>query len=112
MKIPILEILEFLKTIDDKWYVEDGGILDEHMDEGWEKPLDPGSKVNINKDDIWIMYQGDDDLRDHEDKDFLSEFKKWKTGRDSVFIVLEVDKNKLDEVTETLKKIGGIKVKK
>jgi hypothetical protein len=106
MKIQILDIIEFLKTIDDEWYIEDDGILDEYMDEGWEKPLDPRSKITIDKDDIWIMYQGDEH---HEDKEFLTEFKKWKTGRDSIYIVLEIDKDKLDEVTETLKKITGVK---
>lgn len=105
MKISILEILEFLKTLDKNWYIEDEGILDEYMDEGWEKPLDPSAKVNVGKDEIWIMWQGES-YKEHEDREFLKEFKAWKKGRTTVFITLEVDKSKLGEVTEVMKKLG------
>ena len=103
MKIKMIEVEKFLKTLSDDWYIEDEGILDKYYREDG-KLINPEATVNITKDEISICWQGDTEkpIRD-QIKDFLHEFKIWKKVNNYTYIVLEIDKSRLDEVTELLK---------
>jgi hypothetical protein len=104
MKISMFEIEEFLKTLSDDWYIEDEGLLDDqYNDRG--KLVNGNNIINVNKDYIEIVWQSEQDCIGDESRDFLYEFKKWKKSQTYVYITIEVDKSKLDEVTEILKKI-------
>ena len=104
MKILMFEIDEFLKTLSEDWYIEDDGLLDDQYNENGEL-INGNNIISVGKDDIEIIYQGEQRLVSDEYKDFLSEFKKWKKMQTCVYITLEIDKSKLDEVTELLKKM-------
>ena len=109
MKIKMIEVEKFLKTLSDDWCIEDGGILDEYYREDG-KLINPEAIVDIKKDEISICWQGgaEKPIRD-QIKDFLHEFKIWKKVNNYTYIVLEIDKSRLDEVTEILK-TNNIKV--
>jgi hypothetical protein len=103
MKISMFEIEEFLKTLSDDWYIEDDGLLDDQYD-GRGK-LNGNNIINVGKNDIEIVWQGEQDCIGYRSRNFISEFRKWKKSQTCVYITLEIDKSRLDEVTELLKKI-------
>jgi hypothetical protein len=98
MKITLAEFDAFQKAMpDNDWYF-DG---DEQFvnDDFWEGVYDPQKIIDVNEGDITLCYQGDKDLSfDEQYKDFLKEFEKWKIGKDTEILVLEVPKGMSPEI--------------
>jgi hypothetical protein len=100
--ITLAEFKEFSDTVDENWYYEEEIIPLEFWDEPGK--YDPAEKIRIDDGDIWICWQGDGDPPNGIDaKEFIAEYRKWKTGIDYKTLVIKVDKKDEKRIRELLK---------
>jgi hypothetical protein len=106
MKMTLAEFDAFQKTIPDGWYFEgDDEFID---DDFWDGKYDPEKIININKGDIYILLDSIELPKDGiDEKDFLTEFKKWKSSIDYEFVVIKIPKGKKDELIFMVKEKFG-----
>lgn len=97
------ELKQFTDTINEDWYFEEDGTIPEYF---WDekKKYNPVETVTIEEDEIYIMWQGrGEPPGGGEGKEFVAEFRKWKTGLDYKFLVIRVNKPDEKAVRELLK---------
>ena len=69
--------------------------------------LPPEDTITINAGDIAIVWQGSEDAPDgNDEKEFISEFMKWKKNRDFNFFVIKVKKTEYDKIKNLLNENG------
>lgn len=83
---------------DGQWYDDHDETFDGKQGEG-----DPDDKAVVEV-TCGVIYA---DENDHEGKDLIRHFKAWERSLTRVHVVCEVPKDKLDELAELLKGIGG-----
>jgi len=112
MKVTIAEINQFLaewQTVlgegEDDWYYDDLPFDPEE--------LQPTDVVELTRNmDGSILYQGNKhDLFGECAYSFYSKFMQWRKRRDSVYVVLEVPKEKFDEFCQYYKSLNIKEVK-
>lgn len=110
MKITLAEFDAFSKSLSDDWYFEgDDCFID---DEFWDGKFNPKEVIDVKRDEITLCYQGRESLSEGDKyKDFLAEFKKWKTGIDFDIVVIMIPKDKKAELVAMVKATFGVDVK-
>ncbi|MDD3019831.1 MAG: hypothetical protein PHX61_02475 [Alphaproteobacteria bacterium] len=106
MKLTLAEFDAFQKSLSKEWYFEDDGLPDEF----WEGHFNPAEVVTINKGDVTISYQGENEqdlFEDEKHKDFFTEFRKWKTGIDFEIVAVRIPKGKKEELLKLVKEVFG-----
>jgi hypothetical protein len=98
--ITYAELKAFSDTIDENWYFEEDGTIPEEF---WEGKMDPADKITIEDGEIYIVWQGDGQPPTDEDREFVAEFRKWKTGLDYVIMAIRVEKKDKDRISKLLK---------
>ena len=79
MRFRVRDILNFIKTIPNDWYIED---YDEEtslelLDESLLKAMSPDVLFEIKRSTVWLQYQGEDLYGNHEPKEFTAALRKW-----------------------------------
>jgi len=105
MKITLVEFDEFQKSLSDDWYFVDDELY--VNEEFWDGNYDPSSIIDVKKDDITIAWQGPDPSPKNDTLDFLTEYKKWKNNCYVDILVVEIPKDKKDDLVKIIKELGG-----
>ena len=79
MRFRVRDILNFIKTIPNDWYIED---YDEEtslelLDESLLKAMSLDVLYEIKRSSIWLQYQGEDVYGNYEPKEFTAALRKW-----------------------------------
>ena len=101
MKITLVEFKAFCDQLSNDWYFEgDECVISEEF---WDGKFNPSDVINVNKEEITLCYQGNDDKSiDESYIDFLPEFKKWKTGIAYEYIGVKIPKGKKEELMKMI----------
>jgi len=104
--ITYAELKAFSDTIDENWYFEEDGTIPAEF---WDGKMDPADKITIEAGEIYIIWQGNGDPPTDEDREFVAEYRKWKTGLDFEILAIQINKKDKDRITKLLKD-NGVKI--
>jgi len=98
--ITYAELKAFSDTIDENWYFEEDGTIPAEF---WDGKLNPSDKITIEEGEIYIMWQGNGESPTDDEREFVAEFRKWRTGLDYLVMTIQVNKKDKDRISKLLK---------